>query len=96
MTDTSRKDKSEPETESTPGPPGVLVTLPFVGATTVEDVAFYTALGVVTILELVSLPTAALVGSAHVLHQRVRNLVLHSKERGAIFEGALEVTEEVF
>jgi hypothetical protein len=79
------------------GPPGQLFTMPLLGPTTIEDVAFYGVLGIVTVAELVSWPTAALIGSAHALHQRAR-FVLHSQhqagtERAEILEGALEATE---
>jgi hypothetical protein len=77
---------AEPQTA-----PGTIVSLPLVGPTTVEDAVFYGVLGVVTAVKLVSWPTAALIGSAHALHQRARN---HKGiERGELLEGALEATE---
>jgi len=72
-----------------------LFSLPLVGPTTVEDVTFYTVLGVVTVVKLVHWPTAALIGSVHVLHQRARNLALSGSERGEFLEGTLEATEEL-
>lgn len=79
------------------GPPGQLCTLPLLGPTTVEDVAFYGVLGIVTVAELVTWPTAALFASAHALHQRVR-YVQHTQhfagtERAEILEGTLEAEE---
>ncbi len=75
--------------------PPALFSLPLVGPTTVEDVTFYTVLGVVTVVKLVHWPTAALIGSVHVLHQRARNLALSGSERGEFLEGTLEATEEL-
>lgn len=72
-----------------------LVILPFVGETTIEDVTFYGVLGAVTLAELVSWPTAALIGSAHALHQRAHNLRERGIRRGEFMEGALEATEEM-
>jgi hypothetical protein len=82
------------------GLPGVLFTMPVIGPTTVEDVAFYGALGIVTLAELVAWPTAALIGSAHALHQRAR-FVLHTQHlagtaRAEVLEGALEATEGAY
>jgi len=78
-------------TDAEPGGSSALVTLPLVGATTVEDAVFYGVLGVVTVVKLVSWPTAALIGSAHALHQRARN---HKGiDSGEVLEGALEATE---
>ncbi len=76
-------------------PPGALFSLPIVGPTTVEDVTFYGVLSVVTVVKLVHWPTAALIGSVHVLHQRARNLALSGSERGELLEGTLEATEEL-
>jgi uncharacterized membrane protein len=69
-------------------------SLPLVGATTVEDAVFYTAVGTVAIVGLVSWPTAALIGTGHALHQRARNVV----RRGAVGEareGLLEAVDDV-
>ena len=70
-----------------------IVSLPLVGATRIEDVAFYGALGAVTVFKFVSWPTAAFIGTAHALHQRAHNL---RGKRGEFLEGTLEVTEDVF
>jgi predicted S18 family serine protease len=75
--------------------PGQILSLPFLGATTVEDVTFYGVLGVVTVVKVVSWPTAALFGTVHVLHQRARNLAAHGHERGEMIEGTIEATEGV-
>ena len=50
-------------------------SLPIVGATSVEDAVFYTAVGVVAVAGWVSWPTAALIGTGHALHQRARNVL---------------------
>ena len=52
-----------------------ICALPLVGATTVEDAVFYTAVGAVAVFGLVSWPAAALIGTGHALHQRARNVV---------------------
>lgn len=79
------------------GAPGLVCTLPLLGPTTVEDVAFYGVLGIVTAAELVAWPTAALIGSAHALHQRARFVLqtqhLAGTERAEILEGTVEATE---
>jgi hypothetical protein len=74
--------------------PAALVRLPFLGATTVEDVAFYAVLTGVAITEVVAWPTAALVGGGHVLHQRARAIA--GTQRSAIIEGVLEATDEAW
>jgi hypothetical protein len=69
-------------------------SLPVVGATTIEDAVFYTAVGTVAIVGLVSWPTAALIGTGHALHQRARNVI-----RGGTFgdarEGLIEAVDDV-
>jgi hypothetical protein len=69
-------------------------SLPIVGATTVEDAVFYTALGAVASVGFVSWPTAGLVGIAHALHQRARNVVRVGAV-GEAREGLLEAVDEV-
>jgi hypothetical protein len=65
-----------------------------VGATTVEDAVFYTAVGAVALIGWVSWPTAALVGTGHAFHQRARNVI-----RGGAFgearEGLLEAVDDI-
>lgn len=72
-----------------------LCSLPLVGPTTVEDAVFYTAVGAVTILGLVSWPTGALIGTGHALHQRARN-VIRSGAVGEAREGLIEAADDVF
>jgi hypothetical protein len=93
MTESAQLEAASPTTAPTAGPSGTIVSLPLVGATTVEDAAFYAVLGIVTAVELVSWPTAALIGSAHALHQRARNHL--GIRRGELLEGALEASEDV-
>ena len=95
MTEVTQPETTEVAVRPAKGVPSPLLTLPLVGPTTVEDVAFYGILSVVTVAKLVSWPTAALIGSAHVLHQRARNLALSGHERGELIEGTLEATEEM-
>jgi hypothetical protein len=71
-----------------------LVTLPLLGATTVEDVVFYAAVGGVAWAGLVSWPTASLFGTAHALHQRARN-VTRLGIAGQVRAGLLEAADEV-
>ena len=52
-----------------------ICSLPLIGATTVEDAVFYTAVGTVAFFGFVSWPAAALIGGGHALHQRARNVV---------------------
>jgi hypothetical protein len=82
---------SEPETESTVES---LCSLPILGATTVEDAIFYTAVGAVAITGLVSWPTAGLIGMGHALHQRARNVVRGGRI-GEAREGLFEAVEDV-
>jgi hypothetical protein len=82
---------SEPLSGSTVEP---LCSLPVVGATTIEDAAFYGAVGVVAIVGLVSWPTAALIGTGHALHQRARN-VMRGGRLGEARGGVLEAADEV-
>jgi hypothetical protein len=82
-------------TESSPGmPPDTLLSLPIVGATTVEDAVFYTAVGLFKVVGLVSWPTAVLFGTAHALHQRARNVV-RTGAVGEAREGLLEAADEI-
>jgi len=69
-------------------------SLPVVGATTVEDAVFYTAVGVLVLAELVSWPTALLIGTGHALHQRARN-VIRVGAAGEAREGLIEAFEDV-
>ena len=69
-------------------------SLPVVGATTVEDAVFYSAVGAVAIVGLVSWPTAALIGTGHALHQRARN-VIRSGAFGEAREGLIEAVDDV-
>jgi uncharacterized membrane protein len=71
-----------------------ICSLPLVGATTVEDAVFYTAVGAVTIVGLVSWPTAALIGTGHALHQRARN-VIRAGAFGEAREGLIEAVDDV-
>ncbi len=71
-----------------------ICSLPLVGATTIEDAVFYTAVGAVAVFGWVSWPTAALIGTGHALHQRARNLT----STGALEEareGLMEATEDI-
>lgn len=71
-----------------------LCSLPIVGATTVEDAVFYTAVGAVAVFGFVSWPTAALIGGGHALHQRARNVVrtgMFGQTREALIEAADDV-----
>jgi hypothetical protein len=71
-----------------------LCSLPILGATTVEDAVFYTAVGAVTVFGFVSWPTAALIGGGHALHQRARNVVrsgMFGQTREALIEAADDV-----
>lgn len=78
--------------EESEDPRKAVLSLPLVGATRVEDLAFYGALGAVTVFKFVSWPTAAFIGTAHALHQRAHNL---RGRRGEFLEGTLEVTEDI-
>jgi uncharacterized membrane protein len=71
-----------------------ICSLPLVGATTVEDAVFYTAVGAVAIVGLVSWPTAALIGTGHALHQRARN-VIREGAVGEAREGLIEAAEDI-
>jgi hypothetical protein len=61
--------------EQSPSAIAPICSLPLVGATTVEDAVFYTAVGTVAVFGFVSWPAAALIGGGHALHQRARNVV---------------------
>jgi uncharacterized membrane protein len=80
--------------ESPEALPKAIVTLPIVGATTVEDVVFYTAVGGLSVVGLISWPTAALFGTAHALHQRARNVIRFGAV-GEVRAGLLEAADEV-
>ncbi len=71
-----------------------ICSLPLVGATTIEDAVFYTAVGAVAVFGWVSWPTAALIGTGHALHQRARNLPRTGVLEEAR-EGLIEATEDV-
>jgi hypothetical protein len=71
-----------------------ICSLPLVGATTVEDAVFYTAVGTVAIFGFVTWPTAALIGGGHALHQRARNIV-RAGALGQTREGLIEAVDDV-
>ena len=71
-----------------------LCSLPVVGATTVEDAVFYTAVGAVALAGWVAWPTAALVGAGHALHQRARNVV-RSGAVGEARQALIEAADDV-
>jgi len=80
-------------TSSTNSPAEPICSLPIVGATLTEDAVFYTAVGAAAMFGWVSWPTAGLIGFAHALHQRARNVV----RTGAVNEareGLIEAVEE--
>lgn len=79
---------------SAPSATEPICSLPIVGATTLEDAVFYTAVGALVLAELVSWPTAALFGTAHALHQRARN-VIRSGAVGEAREGLVEAFDDV-
>lgn len=70
-----------------------ICSLPLVGATTIEDAVFYSAVGAVAAIGLVSWPTAGLIGAGHALHQRARN-VIRGGGVGEAREGLLEAVDE--
>ena len=70
-----------------------ICSLPLVGATTVEDAVFYAAVGGVALVGWVAWPTAALIGSGHVLHQRARN-VTRAGTVAEVREGLIEAAED--
>ena len=71
-----------------------ICSLPIVGETTIEDAVFYTAVGVVAVVGWVSWPTASLIGAAHALHQRARN-VIRAGVVGETREGLIEAAEDI-
>jgi hypothetical protein len=71
-----------------------ICSLPLVGATTIEDAVFYSAVGAVAVVGLVSWPTAALIGTGHALHQRARN-VIREGAFGEARAGLLEAADEI-
>ena len=85
---------------SDPQPPAAatavepICSLPILGATTIEDAAFYTVVGAVAAVGWVSWPAAALIGTGHALHQRARN-VIRPGAIGEVREGLIEGFEEV-
>ncbi len=71
-----------------------ICSLPLVGATTLEDAVFYTAVGAVTAVGWVAWPTGALIGAGHALHQRARNVVRTGavgETRAALIEAAEDI-----
>ena len=81
--------------DSSPQPEiDVICSVPIVGATTIEDAVFYTAVGAVALVGWVSWPTAALIGTGHALHQRARN-VLRFGAVGEVREGVIEAVEDL-
>ena len=81
----------EPEATLTARP---ICSLPVLGTTTVEDAMFYTAVGAVAAVGLVSWPTAALFGGVHALHQRARN-VIRAGRVGEARAGLLEAVDDI-
>jgi hypothetical protein len=73
--------------------PESLCALPVLGETTVEDAVLYGAVGTLAVFGLVSWPTAALIGSAHALHQRARNVIRTGVVQDAR-NGLLDVVDE--
>jgi hypothetical protein len=71
-----------------------ICSLPVVGATTVEDAVFYAGIGALALAELVSWPTAVLIGTGHALHQRARN-VIRQGTVGEAREGLIDAFDEV-
>ncbi len=69
-------------------------SLPIIGATTVEDAVFYTAVGAVAAFGWMSWPTAALFGAGHALHQRARN-VIRPGAIGQAREALIEAVDDV-
>jgi hypothetical protein len=70
-----------------------ICSLPIVGETLLEDAVFYVAVSTLATAGWVSWPTAALIGSAHALHQRARNIA----RTGAVSEareGLIEAVDE--
>jgi hypothetical protein len=72
-----------------------ICSLPIIGATTVEDAVFYTAVGAVAVVGWVAWPTAALIGTGHALHQRARNVV-RAGAFGEARAGLIEAVEDSF
>lgn len=68
-------------------------SLPIVGDTLVEDAVFYVAVSTLAMAGWVSWPTAALLGSAHALHQRTRNITRVGAV-GEAREGLIEAVDE--
>src|SRR2546423_597820 len=86
--------KTRPAAVVEPSTAKPLCSLPIVGATSVEDAVFYTAVGAVALGELVSWPAAALIAGGHALHQRARN-VIRSGAVGEAREGFIEAFEDI-
>jgi hypothetical protein len=80
--------------QSSPSANEPICSLPVVGATTVEDAVFYTAVGTTAVFGLVSWPAAALIGAGHALHQRARNVV-RAGVVGETREGLIEAVDDV-
>jgi uncharacterized membrane protein len=83
---------AEPEVST--GSPDGLCSLPLVGATTIEDAVFYSVTGAVAVAGIVAWPTAALLATAHALHQRARNVIREGKV-GEARAGLLEAFDEI-
>lgn len=90
----ARKSKARPTAAEVPTTIKPICSLPVLGATSVEDAVFYTAVGAVALAELVSWPVAALMAGGHALHQRARN-VARTGAVGEAREGIIEAFEEL-
>jgi hypothetical protein len=75
------------------GKSDALVTLPIVGETTVEDAVFYGAIATFTAVGFVSWQAGTLIGSAHALHQRARN-VMRTGVVEDLRKGLLDIADE--
>jgi hypothetical protein len=73
----------------------VLTSLPIIGGTTMEDVAFYGIIGTVAVLRWVNWPTALLLATGHGLHQRMRSFSGKDDLVDEAFEGGLEAAEDI-
>lgn len=90
---TERRQTQTSKAQLAPAPESIC-SLPFVGATTVEDAVFYAAVGAVAVVELVAWPTAALIATGHALQQRARN-VTRAGVAGEAREGLIEAFGDV-
>jgi hypothetical protein len=75
------------------GSQDVLVSLPLVGPTTMEDIAFYGVIGTVAALRWMSWPTALLLATAHGLHQRMHTLADDVVDEA--LAGGVEAAEDI-